>query len=163
MIDDLTVIHQKISPPFPSANIFLEDARTLIALKNPRAIGIVITSPPYPNEKDYTRSTRLENVVLGLLSSKEDLRNLKSNLLRSNTRNVFFKDDDDSYIQDIPSISLLADSIELMRLKLGKTSGFERLYHRVTRLYFGGMYRHFVSLFPNLRPGARCAYVVGDQ
>ena len=101
--------------------------------------------------------------MLGLLSSKEDLRNLKSNLLRSNTRNVFFKDDDDSYIQDIPSISLLADSIELMRLKLGKTSGFERLYHRVTRLYFGGMYRHFVSLFPNLRPGARCAYVVGDQ
>jgi hypothetical protein len=40
-------------------------------------------------------------------------------------------------------------------LELGKTSGFERLYHRVTRLYFGGMYRHFSSLLPRLRPGAR--------
>jgi hypothetical protein len=46
---------------------------------------------------------------------------------------------------------------------LGKTSGFERLYHRVVRLYFGGMYRHLSALRPKLRHGARCAYVVGDQ
>ncbi len=25
------------------------------------------------------------------------------------------------------------------------------------------MYRHFAALLPKLRPGARCAYVVGDQ
>jgi hypothetical protein len=57
----------------------------------------------------------------------------------------------------------VADEIEERRLQLHKTSGFERLYHRVTRLYFGGMYRHFAALLPRLRPGARCAYVVGDQ
>jgi hypothetical protein len=46
---------------------------------------------------------------------------------------------------------------------MGKTSGFERMYHRVTRLYFGGMRRHLLSLTEVLRPGARLAYVVGDQ
>jgi hypothetical protein len=46
---------------------------------------------------------------------------------------------------------------------LGKTSGFERQYARLTRLYFGGMRRHLASLQGALRPGARLAYVVGDQ
>jgi signal transduction protein with GAF and PtsI domain len=48
-------------------------------------------------------------------------------------------------------------------LELGKTSGFERLYGRVTKLYFGGMARHLAQLKPYLKPGARLAYVVGDQ
>jgi len=37
------------------------------------------------------------------------------------------------------------------------------LYARVTRLYFGGMARHLAELRLALRPGARLAYVVGDQ
>jgi hypothetical protein len=46
---------------------------------------------------------------------------------------------------------------------LGKTSGFERLYARVTKLYFGGMKQHLADLRGVLRPGAKLAYVVGDQ
>ena len=46
---------------------------------------------------------------------------------------------------------------------LGKTSGFERLYPRVTQLYFGGMMRHLASLRSVLKPKAKLAYVVGDQ
>ena len=37
------------------------------------------------------------------------------------------------------------------------------MYPRVTRLYFGGMARHFISLSKVLKPGACLAYVVGDQ
>ena len=37
------------------------------------------------------------------------------------------------------------------------------MYARVTRLYFGGMARHLAELRSALRPGARLAYVVGDQ
>ena len=46
---------------------------------------------------------------------------------------------------------------------MGKDSGFERLYPRVTKLYFGGMARHLADLRAVLRPGAHLAYVVGDQ
>ena len=52
---------------------------------------------------------------------------------------------------------------EARRVALGKTSGFERLYARVTRLYFGGMARHLAELRTILRPDAHLAYVVGDQ
>ena len=105
----------------------------------------------------------MESVLLGLINSKQDLRALKCRLLRSNTRNVFVGDNDDIFIKDIPSVVRVAEEIEARRIQLGKTSGFERLYHRVTRLYFGGMYRHLAALLPKLRLGARCAYVVGDQ
>jgi hypothetical protein len=37
------------------------------------------------------------------------------------------------------------------------------MYARLTRLYFGGMKRHLAELRSLLRPGARLAYVVGDQ
>ena len=98
-----------------------------------------------------------------MINSKTELRAIKANLLRSNTRNVFAEDDDDQFIQDVPAVIKVAEEIEARRVALGKTSGFERLYHRVTRLYFGGMFRHFKALWPRLRPGARLAYVVGDQ
>ena len=48
-------------------------------------------------------------------------------------------------------------------IALNKTSGFERMYARVTKLYFGGMARHLADLRPFLKPGARLGFVVGDQ
>src|SRR5262249_29525372 len=113
--------------------------------------------------KDYTRTTRLESVLLGFIRDKQALRALKQGLLRSNTRTVYQHDDDERWISAFPHIQHLADEIEARRIALGKTSGFERLYARVTRLYFGGLARHLAELRPILRPGARVAYVVGEQ
>jgi hypothetical protein len=139
------------------------DSRESLGLLEPKSIDIVITSPPYPNEKDYTRTTRLESVLLGLINTKAELRALKQGLVRSNTRGVYKADDDDKWIQGHPEILRIADQIEARRIELGKTSGFERLYARVTKLYFGGMARHLADLRSALRPGARLGYVVGDQ
>ncbi|MFQ5912515.1 MAG: hypothetical protein ACE5JS_04980 [Nitrospinota bacterium] len=163
MLSDLKKAVSNRPRPFPRAYVLEDDARVLSSLTDLPPMGIVITSPPYPNEKDYTRSTRLESVLLGLINNKQDLRRVKCGLLRSNTRNIFVNDDDDKFVTRMPSIVKLAEEIEKKRIQLGKTSGFERLYHRVTLLYFGGMFRHLASLLPRLRPGARCAYVVGDQ
>ena len=128
-----------------------------------RSIDAVITSPPYPNEKDYTRTTRLESVILGLINDNRDLRWLKQGLLRSNTRGVYKTDADDIMVAEHPEIQKIAKTIEERRVQMGKTSGFERMYPRVTTLYFGGMMRHLASLRPALRAKARLAYVVGDQ
>lgn len=138
------------------------DSRDVSQLED-KSISAVFTSPPYPNEKDYTRTTRLESVILGLIKNKADLRALKEGLLRSNTRNVYVEDKDDAFVADVPEIQRIAREIEARRLEMGKNSGFERLYHRVTKLYFGGMARHLQSLQPKLKPGAMLGYVVGDQ
>lgn len=145
------------------AQCHLGDARSPHTLLAANSIDSIITSPPYPNEKDYTRTTRLESVLLGFLNNKQDLRAFKQSLIRSNTRNVYKVDDDDRIIASQSQITKLAQAIEERRRSLNKTSGFERLYHRVTTLYFGGMKRHLQGLQPTLKPGAQLAYVVGDQ
>ena len=145
------------------ATVYQADARQVLRVLPEHSIDAVITSPPYPNEKDYTRTTRLESVLLGFIKSKQDLRALKQDLIRSNTRGVYKSDRDDVLVNDHDVIQDIADAIEDRRISLGKTSGFERLYARVTKLYFGGMSRHLSELRAVLRPGAQLAYVVGDQ
>jgi len=149
--------------PEAEAMVWQDDSRCVEDVLEPQSVDAVITSPPYPNEKDYTRTTRLESVLLGMIRTRAELRDLKQGLMRSNTRNVYVRDDDDQWVKDHPQVQEIAQAIEARRIELGKTSGFERSYHRAATLYFGGMARHFAGLRPVLRPGARLAYVVGDQ
>lgn len=148
---------------YPTAKVYLGDARNLSDMIERNSVDAVITSPPYPNEKDYTRTTRLESVVLGFIKNKAELKEMKKSFIRSNTRGVYKGDVDEKYVEGHPEIQKIAESIEKRRIELGKNSGFERLYGRVTKLYFGGMARHLAGLRSVLRPGARLAYVVGDQ
>lgn len=146
------------------ARVIHGDSRSECGRLPKASVDAVITSPPYPNEKDYTRTTRLESVLLGFIQSKEELRAVKQGkLMRSNTRNIYKGDDDDAFVADNRRIQKIAAEIEARRVELGKTSGFERLYPKVTLMYFGGMARHLAELRQALKPGARLAYVVGDQ
>jgi SAM-dependent methyltransferase len=158
--DDLRLLRVEAATP---SVVHRADSRSLSELLEPKSIDIVITSPPYPNEKDYTRTTRLESVLLGFIRDKQELRALKQTLIRSNTRSVYKLDRDDALVAGHKEIQRIAAAIEQRRIELGKTSGFERLYARVTKLYFGGMARHLSDLRAVLRPGAQLAYVVGDQ
>jgi hypothetical protein len=145
------------------STIYQADSRQIVQVIQPNSIDVVFTSPPYPNEKDYTRTTRLESVLLGFIHNKTELRALKQGLIRSNTRNVYKADTDDLWVVNHPRIQQIAEDIEKRRIELGKTSGFERMYARATKLYFGGMAKHLADLRHVLRPGAHLGYVVGDQ
>ena len=139
------------------------DSRTIDTELLTKKVDCVITSPPYPNEKDYSRTTRLESVILGFIKNKAELRDIKKGFIRSNSKNIYRSDADYTYIEGIASIEELSDKIEKTRLELGKTSGFEKLYASVVRMYFGGMAKHLLELKGILNKGAVLAYVVGDQ
>ena len=160
MITELTAAQSTVLAQTFSG-VFADDARGLSQI--PSGISAVITSPPYPNEKDYTRTTRVESILLGLVTDKVSLREVKESLLRSNTRNIFVDDTDGVEVKEFASIQLVCQAIEKRRVELGKDSGFERLYHKVVSHYFGGMRRHLRVLRPKLNRRARLAYVVGDQ
>ena len=145
------------------SRVHVGDARRIDTALAPNSVDAVITSPPYPNEKDYTRTVRVESVVLGFFEDRKDLRATKQHLLRSNSRTVYKGDTDDVWLPDDSRVHALADQIEARRVELGKTSGFEKQYSRVVRMYFGGMAQHLRSLTRVLNPGAKLAYVVGDQ
>jgi DNA modification methylase len=158
MIADLSKVSSNAGVP---ATVVESDARSLDGI--PSGISAVITSPPYPNEKDYTRTTRVESLLLELFSDKASLRRVKEGMLRSNTRNIFVKDNDGDEVAEFAEIQRVCRTIERRRIELKKDSGFEKLYHKVVAHYFGGMRRHFRSLKPKLVRGAQLAYVVGDQ
>ncbi|MCL6430256.1 MAG: site-specific DNA-methyltransferase [Anaerolineae bacterium] len=124
-------------------------------------VDCVITSPPYPTEKDYTRNTRLELVYLGFVHDRESLRRIKGRMVRSHSKGIYKEDSDGKLVADLPYIKALAD--ELRRKTAGKKYGFAKLYPRIIEEYFGGMYRHLLSLSQVLRPGGKAAYVVGEQ
>ncbi|MGH7771734.1 MAG: hypothetical protein ACREQA_05800 [Candidatus Binatia bacterium] len=123
----------------PQAIVHLADSRQPGQFLQQNSIDAIFTSPPYPNEKDYIRTTRLESVVLGFVNNKAELQAFKKGLVRSNTRNVYKGDNDDSWVSDHEEIQCIARAIEKRRIDLGKTSG------------------------PFLKPGACLGYVVGDQ
>ncbi len=160
MADDLRNLKPLANVP---ATVHHADSRDIAGLIAPESIDTVITSPPYPNEKDYTRTTRLETILLEFITSKKELQALKRTMVRSNTRGVYKDDADHHLVADHAEIQRIAEAIEARRIELGKTSGFERLYAKVTKLYFGGMARHLADLRRVLRPNAQLAYVVGDQ
>ncbi len=92
MANDIQSMHHR---SHVRADVAGYDSRNLGNILEPKSVDAIITSPPYPNEKDYTRTTRLESVLLGLINSRQELRQIKEELLRSNTRGVYKSDDDD--------------------------------------------------------------------
>jgi len=157
---DLATVQQIPNPGMTT--VYCDDARRL-ATRVSGPIDYVITSPPYPNEKDYTRITRLELILLGFVGEKSDIRRVKKEMLRSHTRNIYVTDNDSVHVADVPEIQEIAQEIERRRIERGATSGFERLYHRVVTEYFGGMYRVLEQLQQVTSPGGKIALVVGDQ
>lgn len=145
------------------SKVVLGDARLVDKYFNSNSVDAIITSPPYPNEKDYSRTTRLENVLLGYVKNMLEQRGIKKTFIRSNTRSVYKSDQDHKFVTHIKSIQKIAKRIEDRRIELGKTSGFEKMYSKVTLQYFGGMAKHLAACKDILKPGAKLAYVVGDQ
>ena len=147
-----------------TAEVFRGDARNLATMLSRKGSGrfdAVICSPPYPTEHDYTRNSRLELAFLEAVWDNRSLRRIKKSMIRSHTKGIYRGDSDAAVVSGHPQIERIAKHLD--GKAEGETHGFARLYSTVVREYFGGMKRHLDSLKHVLRPGALCAYVVGDQ
>jgi hypothetical protein len=69
-------------PPKPLPSICLGDTRDLSEINFERKPTAIITSPPYANRYDYTRSYSLE-LCFQFVSDFEELKNLRFSVLRS--------------------------------------------------------------------------------
>ena len=163
MIDDLASVRGQENLTTES-RVFLADSRNCAKLLSSRRVGLadfIITSPPYPNEHDYTRSTRLELVLLGHIRSNKNLQQLKRSMIRCHTKGIYAGDNEQSLTEEFKQVRKVA--LRLEKKAANRSDGFSRLYAKMIGEYFGGMTAHLISAYRSLKPRGMCAYVVCDQ
>lgn len=162
MCMDLELIPRSIAD-VPAAVLHGDSRKADLLCESDRWADVkwVVTSPPYPTEHDYTRISRVELELLGLVRNGDELREIKQLMMRSNSKNIYAGDHDYDLVRRFVTIRRIVDRLEKRARR--KEYGFARQYPKVVGEYFGGLYRHFASLARVLPRDAKCAYVLGEQ
>ena len=131
---DLETIQQFDS--YGKATIFNDSAMRASSFIKEESVDFIITSPPYPNDLEYTRQTRLELYLLDFVKNMENVQKLKKTMIKGSTKLIYKDDNFGNHIKDFQSIQQIADKID--HALSDKNWGFD--YPRMVREYFGGMY-----------------------
>jgi hypothetical protein len=123
------------------------------------SVDFMITSPPYPNDLEYTRQTRLELYLLDFVKDMNDIRSLKKEMIKGSTKLIYKGDNSEKHIAHFDSIMDVSDRIA--KALEDKNWGFD--YPKMVKEYFGDMYLSLVEFHEILKENAPCLLVVGDQ
>jgi DNA methylase len=159
MIEDLEKV---AGTEAPTSDVWIGDSRTMEGVEAD-SVAAIVTSPPYPVDKDYTRQIRLESAILGFVTNLAESRRVKERMVRASTRQIYAVDNDTDLVRSTPEVMRIINEIVRRARADGDTSGFVKQYPRLVGEYFGGMKRHMESAYRCLRRGGRAAYVVGDS
>lgn len=122
-------------------------------------VDLIITSPPYPNDLEYTRQTRLEMYLLGFTEKMEDVQRIKRTMVKGSTKLIYNHDKPISEILNNKRIQKIAK--EIYNKTNGKNWGFD--YPLMVQMYFSDMYKCLKNYYLALVRGGSAILVVGDQ
>jgi DNA modification methylase len=146
-----------------SSKVKLGDARRMSEYMGENSVDILITSPPYPGDHEYTKHSRLELMFMDLARTKEQFRLIKKRMLRGSTTNIYKDDNEGDAVKSIQSIHKIVDEIDARLKADGGNSGFEKLYTKLIWEYFGGMYLVFQEAQKVLKSGGSFSLLVSDS
>lgn len=146
-----------------SSKVFLGNSRELENVLEAESIDLMITSPPYPGDHEYTKHTRLELTFMNYVQDMKDFRRIKQRLMRSATTNIYRTDDEAQFVRNIESIKIATDLIAQRLTASNATSGFEKLYTKLVWEYFGGMYLNLRGVYQTLKKGGKIYLLVSDS
>ena len=141
----------------------LGDSRRLSEYIAPESVSLMITSPPYPGDHEYTKHSKLELIFNGYATDLSSFRTIKKRMIRGSTTNIYRQDHDRQAVEGIPEIKEVTDEIEARLAHDGATSGFEKLYTKLVWEYFGGMAYTLEESLKVLRPGGKIALLISDS
>jgi DNA modification methylase len=161
MIDDMKVMknEQRETP----VEIKHGDSREIDQYFPPESVDLMITSPPYPGDHEYTKHTRLELIFMGYASDIHEFRTIKKRMIRGSTTNMYKEDKDRECVRHFKSIEKVTQLIEERLIADNATSGFEKLYTKLVWEYFGGMYRMLSEAKKVLKRGGKISLLVSDS
>lgn len=146
-----------------STQIIHGDSRELSKYLEPNSVDLMITSPPYAGDHEYTKHTRLELIFLGYANDINEFRTIKKRMLRSSTTNLYKEDQDGKRVKHFQSIEKVTRLVDERLQADGATSGFEKLYTRLIWEYFGGMHRMLTETHSVLKEGGKISLLVSDS
>lgn len=124
----------------------------------------VIGSPPYANNYDYADATRLEQTVLGEVTSWGDLKPLRAQLVRSCSQAMV--DFDPSGALADPILAPIAGELAGVYEDLSEVRqhhGGKKAYHHMVVAYVHDLAQTWRALRRAAAPGATVCFVVGDS
>lgn len=123
------------------------------------SIDFIITSPPYPNDLEYTRQTRLELYLLDFAQNMNDIQQIKRKMVKGSTKLIFKESDSARFAIAFDEIRVVSDLI--YEQTKNKNWGFD--YPRMIREYFGDMFLCLQEFYELLKKNSYFLLVVGDQ
>ena len=118
------------------STFYNDNSSNVVTYLNNNSIDLAITSPPYPNDLEYTRQTRLELYLLDFVKSMNDVAQIKKKMVKSSTKLIFKESNSSKFVNNFDSIQNISDKIS-KKLK-NKDWGWD--YPRMVKEYFGDMY-----------------------
>ncbi|MDP3062626.1 MAG: DNA modification methylase [Chloroflexota bacterium] len=150
----------------PLGRILHSDARTCDGVDDD-SIGLVVTSPPYPNNYDYADATRLEMSFFGEVAGWGDLqKKARSGLIRSCSQHVSIENTDlYAVLSSLSDTPIIADLEEVCRkLSIERLNhGGKKDYHLMVAAYFADMHMVWKALRRVCKNGATACFVIGDS
>ena len=131
-------------------DVYLGDTRDLSDIKFKKKPTIIITSPPYANRYDYTRTYGLE-LCFHFVKNFEELKAIRFGILRSHIESKILKD-------EAPPHPVIKEVVEILgRKKLNNP----KIPSMITT-YFIDMQKVITEWFKVLTPGGKVAMVVDN-
>lgn len=155
--EDLLLLRQA-KAEYGDVAVFNKDCREMSEYVD-GCVDFIFTSPPYPNDLEYTRQTRLELFLLGYVKNIDDVREIKKKMVKGSTKLIFKESNSAQYVEKFESVQKVANAVE--EALSDRRWGWD--YPRMIREYFGDMYLSLEAFKEILRQGSYALLVVGDQ
>lgn len=127
-----------------------EDARAL-----PRDLGevdLVVTSPPYLNGTNYCRNTKLELLLLGFVSSEDDLGSLRTQAITAGINNVSRRIGEPATLSCVEPTARRLDRV-----------AYDARIPKMVRAYFADMRQVLGATLDKTSPAGRLVLDIGDS
>lgn len=161
MLADVIMANDLYSPI--ATDVVLGDGRTLAAegARSPdvRNTDVIMYSPPYLNNIDYTEVYKVEAWMCGFIQTQEQFRDQRLKTMRSHPSVLFT---DPVEMEHDERLSEVREIVELLIAVLPRDRYF-RERSRGFRGYFDDMYRSLSRQIEVLRPGGWGFCVVGNS
>lgn len=154
------VDEEQINTP---ARAILGDSRIMSEYIGENKVSLMITSPPYPGDHEYTKHSKVELIFNEMAGDLASFRKIKKRMIVSSTTNIYKENNAKLLVENNQSIKDVTDEIQKRLDEDNATSGYEKLYTRLVWEYFGCMKQVLEESLKVLKPGGKIALLVSDS